>query len=129
MDRRSFLRGLLATAAIVVIDPSLPKAPAPLVKSFCNFDQLVATTLANYRPLFAKNITEPSVPMWVFKGEKKYEIDGGKSEELFERIGCIGDGDVCAIEVAAAFNSYNGGWYSVEDRSSPVHECSDNQDS
>lgn len=115
MDRRGFLKGLLATAVVVVVDPQLPKPPAPLtpVLDKLTFDEIAMTTLKNYRPIFADNITEKRLINWGFNYDYKSPTDLERAYGI-GRGRDITDDEVRAIPIAAAFAGM-GSWPCTED--------------
>ena len=68
MNRRGFLKGLLATGVVTLVNPTLPTVPILKTKAI-NFDSLVAITLKNYRDVLAKNITDQQC-LWIKLKEK-----------------------------------------------------------
>lgn len=66
MNRRNFLKGFLASGAVIALAPLMPIVEAPI--STATFDSIIATTLANYRPIIAAMITRPSP---IFEALKK----------------------------------------------------------
>lgn len=59
MNRRSFLKGFVATAVVASYELSPVKLIELPIKDakFLTVDQVIATTLSNYREVIAKNIT------------------------------------------------------------------------
>jgi hypothetical protein len=66
VNRRHFLKGFLASGAIIALAPLMLVVEVPV--SSVTFESLVATTLANYRPIFVDIITRPSP---IFEALKK----------------------------------------------------------
>jgi hypothetical protein len=62
MNRRNFLKGFLATAAVVTLAPLAPIVELPVQNA--TFEALVATTLKNYREVLAANITSQTC-VWI----------------------------------------------------------------
>ena len=66
MNRRNFLKGFLASGAVIALAPLMPIVEAPIsTATFVTFDSLVATTLANYRSVIVER------PSPVFEALKK----------------------------------------------------------
>jgi len=65
MNRRNFLKGFLATAAVVTLAPLAPIVELPVQNA--TFEALIATTLKNYRRVIADNITMKSCVWMKFK--------------------------------------------------------------
>ena len=58
MNRRGFLKGLLATATVVALAPIAPIVELPIEDAtFVTFEKIAKIVLDKYRPLLAANIT------------------------------------------------------------------------
>lgn len=59
MNRRNFLKGLLASTAVVALAPLAPVVEVPVSNAtFVSFDRIALTTLNKYRPIFADNLLD-----------------------------------------------------------------------
>lgn len=72
MNRRGFLKGFLATAAVVALAPLAPIVEVPV--SSVTFESLVATTLKNYRQVIADSITNQSVVWKALKQNNSFSL-------------------------------------------------------
>lgn len=72
MNRRDFIKGLFATAAYTVVAPHLPQPTSGVrLKAAPSLQDLIETTLLQYRKALADNITSKSV-LWTHLIEKGY---------------------------------------------------------
>lgn len=61
MNRRNFLKGFLATATVVALAPLAPVVELPTAEAtYLTFDEVLKTTLDNYRQVMIDHITKPS---------------------------------------------------------------------
>ncbi len=72
MNRRDFIKGLFATATYTVVAPHLPQHTSGVrLQAASSFQDLIETTLMQYRKVLADNITQKSV-IWTLFVEKGY---------------------------------------------------------
>lgn len=83
MNRRNFLKGLLATATIAVI-PSPLTLPGYGVAQAATFDELIAKSLKSCQKLMLDNITRPS-PLYLMLKDKGL-LQPASGKEIWERI-------------------------------------------
>ncbi len=55
MNRRNFLKGFLASGAVIALAPLMPIVEVPIESA--KFEELMVTTLNEYRKILVENIT------------------------------------------------------------------------
>ena len=83
MDRRNFLKGLLAAGVVTLVQPTFPVSNvAPAAK--ISFEEIVRITLDKYRPILAQSILNSSQREKVFTRIMQSRLSDGSLRKFSE---------------------------------------------